>query len=273
MLPRRLALIAVLATLVLPLPAATAAPRSRVRLPPAAGVFDYQLGGAYPPAAAVRIVDRDRHDSPARGRYSICYVNAFQTQPEERRWWLRRHPGLLLRVRGRLVPDPGWPGEYLLDTGTAAKRAALARIVGGWIAGCARKGFQAVEPDNLDSWTRAGVHRALTGADNLAYARLLVRRAHALGLAVAQKNAVEVSSVGHRSVGFDFAIAEECSVYGECAGYTRVYGRHVLEVEYTDTPLAAFTRACARRGGRISIIRRDRDVVPRGAAGYYYRYC
>src|SRR4051812_28100763 len=106
--------------------AASAAPR--VALPPVNGRFDYQIGGAYTPRSDVRIVDRDRHSKPAKGVYSICYVNAFQTQPEEHAWWLRNHPSLLLRDKaGHEVGDPGWPGEILLDTSSAAKRAALVR--------------------------------------------------------------------------------------------------------------------------------------------------
>ncbi|SHF99906.1 Glycoside-hydrolase family GH114 [Jatrophihabitans endophyticus] len=249
---------------------AAAAPK--VAQPPKAGVFDYQIGGAYRPAAAVRIVDRDRSAKPAAKRYNICYVNAFQTQPEEKRFWTSKHRSLLLRVHGRYVTDPDWPGEYVLDTSTAAKRAALVRVVGAWFDGCARKGFDAVEPDNLDSWTRRGVSGAITKADNLAYARALVKRAHARGLAIAQKNTVEVSKRA-RSIGFDFAIAEECEVYRECGGYTRSYGARVLEVEYTDTPRSAYTRACTARAGTMSIILRDRDVVPRGNRAYRYSHC
>src|SRR5690348_18369894 len=104
--------------------------------PPVVGAFDYQIGGASRPAPSVRIVDRDRHDHPAAGRYSICYVNAFQTQPEERTWWLAHHRALLLRVGGHYVEDPDWPGEYVLDTSTATKRMALTAVVRHWFAGC-----------------------------------------------------------------------------------------------------------------------------------------
>lgn len=38
-----------------------------VRLPPANGQFDYQIGGAYPPQSPVAIVDRDRFDPPVTG--------------------------------------------------------------------------------------------------------------------------------------------------------------------------------------------------------------
>ena len=60
---------------------------------------------------------RDATSAPAAGTYGICYVNAFQTQPGTRSWWLATHPTLLLRdSAGRLVSDADWPGETLLDT-------------------------------------------------------------------------------------------------------------------------------------------------------------
>ncbi|MEO9138133.1 MAG: endo alpha-1,4 polygalactosaminidase [Jatrophihabitans sp.] len=251
-------------------PTAGAAPR--LTLPPKAGVFDYQIGGAYRPIAAVRIVDRDRFDPPAKGRYNICYINAFQTQPEEKNFWTSRHSNLLLRVAGRFVHDPNWPGEYILDTSTDAKRTSLLTIVGSWIDGCARNGYDAVEADNLDSWTRRGVHGAITRANNMTFAGALVKQAHARGLAIAQKNTVEVTGQARR-LGFDFAIAEECEVYRECGGYAKAYGARVLEIEYTDTPRSAYTRACAQRQGKASIILRDRDVVPRGDKAYRYSHC
>lgn len=244
-----------------------------VRQPPPAGVFDYQLGGPYPPAGDVRIVDRDRTADPLKGIYNICYVNAFQTQPQDGRWWRVKHPNLLVRKQGRPVQDPDWPGEYLLDTSTAAKRTALLEVVGGWFDGCARKGFDAVEPDNLDSWTRTGGAGVLTRSGNIAFARLLVHRAHADGLAIAQKNTPQLLTAGRSSIGFDFAVAEECEVYGECGRYTSAYGKHVIEIEYTDNGRAAYARSCRARSGQLSIILRDRDVVPEGTAGYSYSAC
>jgi hypothetical protein len=217
-------------------------------------------------------VTRDRTDAPAPGTYGICYVNAFQTQPGETAWWTAHHPDLLLRDRaGHLVGDPDWPGEYLLDVRTPAERAALLRIVGDWFDGCARSGYRAIEPDNLDSWTRS--HAQLTRDQGLAFAALLVQRAHARGLAVAQKNAAELGSLGRTRVGFDFAVAEECQVYDECGVYLAAYGAHVIEIEYTDTPRAGYTAACSARGARVSVLLRDREVVPRGAAGYVFEHC
>lgn len=242
---------------------------SPVTLPPSGGVADYQLGGAYRPAAKVDIVVRDRTEMPVPGVYSVCYVNAFQTQPGALRWWKSKHPRLLLRdARGRLVRDANWPGEVLLDLRTAKKRAGAAKIVGRWFAGCAHRGFRAVEPDNLDSWTRSG--RLLKRSHTRAFARLLVKDAHAHGLAIAQKNTVELDG---RRLGFDFAVTEECEAYRECGRYQRMYGRRVIEIEYTDNGRSAFRRACRARGSKISVLLRDRDVVPRGRKAYVYRTC
>lgn len=245
-------------------------PTHAVRLPPAHGRFDYQLGGAYPPAADVAIVDRDRAAAPVPGRYDVCYVNAFQSQPGESSFWTQQHPDLLLREGGRPVSDPGWPGEYLFDLTTDARRRAVAAIVGAWVDGCARSGFQAVEPDNLDAWTRS--HGAYGADQALAFAALLTRRARADGLAIGQKNGADLGARG-RDAGFDFAVAEECQVHDECSAYTDVYGDQVYEIEYTDDGASAFTAACADHGDRVSVILRDRQVVPPGDPGHVYRTC
>lgn len=251
-------------------PAARPTARPAVELPPVGARPDYQLGGTYTPASRVRIVTRDRTAKPAKGLYGICYVNAYQTQPGEEATWQGANADLVLRdAAGNPVVDSDW-GEQLLDTSTAAKRTRLAAIVGGWIDGCARSGFEAVEPDNLDSWTRSD--GLLTESGNLAFAELLITRAHAAGLAIAQKNAAEISAKGHK-LGFDFAVAEECQVWKECGSYTRAYGRHVIEIEYSDQSGAAFTKACKLRGGTISIVRRDRDLVAKGQPGYDARWC
>jgi Glycoside-hydrolase family GH114 len=238
--------------------------------PPVNGVFDYQIGGAYSPAAGVQIVSRDRTASTAAGRYNICYVNAFQTQPGEVSLWPAA--ALLRDSRGRLVSDPGYPDEYLLDTRTTASRNAILGVLGPWFQSCKDAGYQAIEPDNLDSWTRS--KRLLSKAGNTAMAQLITARAHAVGLAAAQKNTTQLSSVGPSQIGFDFAIAEECQVYDECSAYTDYYGGRVIEIEYTDNGgLANYNAACAARGAQISVIYRDRDVVPVGTSGYTYRSC
>jgi hypothetical protein len=269
---RRLPHVVCAAVAVAALCAPAAASVHAVSPPPVHGRFSYQIGGAFTPGAGVEIVDRDWHDKPARGRYSICYVNAFQTQPAADSWWRKNHPHLLLRdAHGQTVEDAGWPGELLLDTSTSSYRAKLAAIVGGWITSCAQKGYDAVEPDNLDSYSRS--RHLLTRVDNYAFAKLLVTRAHHLGLAIAQKNDAQHAAAGRRHVGFDFAIAEECQVYAECGDYRSAYGRHVIEIEYADNARHYFTDACKARGAAISITFRDRDVEPRGHKGHVEKWC
>lgn len=216
--------------------------------------LDYQLGGVRPVPVNVGIVVRDREAPPLEGGYNVCYVNAFQTQPHERRFW-RAHWRLVLQREGRPVVDSTW-GEWLLDTRTRAKRIRIARIVGRWIDGCAAAGFDAVELDNLDSWSRS--HHLVRPRHNKRMARLLVARAHRAGLAVAQKNWAEWDG---RRAGFDFAIAEECGRWRECDAYTAYYDRRVLVVEYRR---ADFDRACARWGSGLAIVLRDRELRPDG---------
>ncbi|APS23324.1 hypothetical protein TK78_33710 [Streptomyces sp. Tue 6075] len=245
--------------------AAKAAPE--VVPPTADAVFDYQIGGAYTPPAGVEAVSRDRGSRPAEGLYNVCYVNAFQTQPDALDRWEKDNPDLLLRdADGDLVNDEAW-GEALLDTSTAGKRARLAKIVGDWIDGCAESGFQAVEPDNLDSYERSD--GLLTRADNAAFAKLLAARAHGAGLAIGQKNTTDL--LGQREeIGFDFAVAEECGRYDECADYASAYDDKVFVVEYTAND---FREACSSVGAKVSVVQRDLDVVPAGRPGHVFRAC
>lgn len=244
--------------------AARHAGTTSVVTPPPDADWDYQLGGAAAPADNAGVVSRDRTEAPVAGRYNICYVNAFQTQESERSFW-RDHPSrwrLVLKRKGRAVVDSGW-GEWLLDTRTAATREALGKIVGRWIDGCAADGFDAVELDNLDSFQRS--RGLISRADNKTFAKLLVDRAHQHALAVAQKNWVELGAEGPR-LGFDFAVAEQCGQYRECAGYLAAYGDHVLAVEYTN---ASFGWTCAHVGDRWSVVRRDLDLSTNGVR----RFC
>jgi hypothetical protein len=251
-------------------PAAPAAAPS-VMLPPVNGQFDYQLGGAYTPQSSVRIVDRDRTAAPAAGKYNICYVNGFQTQDSEADFWTKQHPDLLVKnSSGNPIKDPDWP-EYILDTSTSAKRSALLGIVGPWIDGCALAGYQGLEIDNLDSYTRSA--KKLTLQNNIDFATALVARAHSKGLAVGQKNTAELAATGKQKIGFDFAVTEECQRYNECSTYTDVYGDNVIEIEYTDYARSKYTAACAAQGKRISVILRDRDVVPPANKAYRYEAC
>jgi hypothetical protein len=224
--------------------------------------FDYQIGGAYPPPSGVRIVARDRGAEPARGLYNICYVNAFQAQPDEKDDW---PDDLLLRDgKGEVVIDADWD-EPLLDIGTPAKRKRVAARVDQWIDGCADKGYDAVEPDNYDSYTRS--HQLLDANDAMAFIKLLSTHAHARGLAIAQKNTVELAGQRVRA-GLDFAVVEECGAYDECGEYADAFDDRVVVVEYTDKGMR---KARAGFGDRLSIVRRDVQVSTPDSDDYVRR--
>ncbi|SDT80912.1 endo alpha-1,4 polygalactosaminidase [Actinoplanes derwentensis] len=236
--------------------------------PPANAGFDYQIGGAYTPPSGVTVVSRDREATPAAGVYNICYVNAFQAQPGAESWWKSNHPDLLLKDKnGALVVDEDW-NELMLDFSTAAKRTALVAVVGEWIDGCAADGFDAIESDNLDSYTRS--QGLLTQAQAVAYATALNTRAHDNGLASGQKNTAELSSANAKKAGFDFAVAEECAEWDECDVYTATYGDKVIAIEYSRD---GFSKACAAFGNKLSIVLRDRDVSASGSRSYVYEAC
>jgi hypothetical protein len=247
-------------------PAGTSATQ-RPGLPSDTG-FDYQLGGAYTPPDGVGVVVRDRSERPMEHGYSICYVNAFQTQPDDEADW---DEDLLLHVDGAPVTDPDWPDETLLDTSTDPKRQRIVDVVRPWIRDCAERGYQAVEFDNLDSYTRS--ESALDLDDNTALASSLVALAHRDGLDAAQKNLAEHALTLKDSAGFDLAIAEECAANGECGDYTRAYGEAMVDIEYTDHLSHSFDQMCGQADRPRVMILRDRDLVTPKSKGYVYRAC
>ncbi|WP_235735832.1 endo alpha-1,4 polygalactosaminidase [Nocardioides alcanivorans] len=216
--------------------------------------FDYQLGGTRSVPVDVGIVVRDRKAAPVTGVHNVCYVNGFQTQPDEKHFW-RNHRGLLLKRHGRFVRDEEW-GERILDIRRPAKRKRLARIVGRWVEGCAADGFASVEFDNLDSFSRS--HGLIKRKHAKKFARLLTREAHRAGLAAGQKN---WAGLNGRRLGFDFAVAEECGRYDECGDYVATYGRAVLVVEYRKRD---FKKTCREYGDQVAVVLRDRALARNG---------
>jgi Glycoside-hydrolase family GH114 len=156
--------------------------------------------------------------------------------------------------------------------------------VGRWIAGCAASGFNAVEIDNLDTFTRS-FKRGSSGATYLSkddakrYATLLTAAAHANGLAVAQKNTLELEADADgdvtepdagRQVGFDFGIVEECGQFSECGSFFEVWGSAMFIIEYSD---ANFRKACNVMRRKASVVRRDVQVSTPSSSSYRYNAC
>lgn len=237
-----------------------------ITLPPANAKVDYQLGGSYPPPSGVMVVTRDRHETPTPGLYNICYINGFQIQPDEEDWWMTMHPDLILRDgNGQPVIDPEW-NEMLLDIRIAEKRMAVSSIIGMWIRGCASNSFQAVEIDNLDSYTRS--QGLLLETQAVQTMKLMADIAHSVERPIAQKNSAELVA-RKAEMGTDFAVAEECNRYNECDTYTAGYGNNVIVIEYRQEDFAAGCTAYPN----LSIVLRDVNLVTPQGTGYVYDGC
>lgn len=235
--------------------------------PPTGGGFDYQLDGDYPVIPDGDLVVRQWADgSPDPDLYSVCYFNAFQTESDangaggEENW----PESLVLEDT-----DPEWPGEHPIDIGTEAHREEATEFVSRALTTCAERGFDAVEFDNLDSYLRYP-NLPFGREDAIAYAGMLVEAATRVGLAAGQKNAPELLDVGRSTIGFDFAIVEQCGQYDECEQFVDTYGSAVFDVEYTDDGLAA---ACRAIGDKAAVIRRDLALSPAGSPDHVYRTC
>ena len=237
-----------------------------LELPPLNAKVDYQLGGSYTPPSGVKIVSRDRKATPAPDVYNICYINGFQIQPDEEDYWTTNHPDLILRdAQGNPVIDTAW-NEMLLDIRIAEKRMAISSIVGGWIKECVQNSFDAIEIDNLDSYSRS---QGLLLEQQAVYTmKLLADVAHTAGVPIAQKNSSELVA-RKAELGTDFAVAEECNRYNECDTYTGGYGDHVIVIEYRQQDFSAGCTAFPN----LSIVLRDLNLVTPTGSGYVYDGC
>ena len=246
-------------------PASTAPTSAATVTPPPKHVrWDYQVGGAYTPPTGVQVVSRSHEDAAATGVYNICNINAFQAQEDAEGDW---DSDLLLRdANGDVVYDEDW-GEAVLDIRTDAKRQRIAAKLNAWIDECAAKGYKAVEPDNYDTFTR--FPKYLTAGQAKALMKLLSVHAHEKGLAIAQKNTLELVP-DRASVGLDFAVVEECGEWNECGEFAKAFDNNVLVVEYTAKGLS---EVCSGWRSTLSIVRRDQSVVPKGASGYFRQTC
>jgi hypothetical protein len=78
---------------------------------------------------------------------------------------------------------------------------------------CQSKGFDAVEPDNMDVFS-ANSGFPLTEADGIDYALWLADQCHQRGMAIVQKNASEITA--DVAASYDGALTEDCYADGWC---------------------------------------------------------
>ena len=140
--------------------------------------WQWQLTGNIDTSYNVDVYDVDAVETPAAtvdelhadGRKVICYISAGSWEN-----WRPDREDFPPFVKGR--PLGGWPGERWLDI---REIDTLRPIMKNRMDVSASKGFDAVEPDNVDGYAnRSGF--PLTYADQLAYNRMLAEEAHERG--------------------------------------------------------------------------------------------
>lgn len=152
----------------------------------------------------------------------------------------------------------GWPGERWLDI---RRLDLLAPILRRRFDLCQAKGFDAIEPDNMDIHTN-DTGFPLTYDDQLRFARWLAEEAHGRGMAIGQKNAPD--QVPELVELYDFAITEDAFYYGWAEAmlpYLQA-GKPVFAAEYTDLPgdFAAFCRQGQPLGFSLILKQRGLDA-------------
>jgi len=216
---------------------------SEIRVPATSTSWQWQLTGL-PVAQTIdaTLYDIDLFDNPAsvvtslhaRGRRVVCYMSAGTFED-----WRPDAGQFPSSVPGARVE--GWAGERWLDI---RQLDILRPLMEARMDLCKRKGFDAIEPDNVDGYAnRSGF--PLTAEDQLRYNIWLATAAHARGLSVGLKNYFE--QVERLVTYFDWALAEQCFEHDEChrlAPFINA-GKAVFEVEYNLAPAAFCGKARA----------------------------
>jgi hypothetical protein len=238
-------------------PAVLSAPvvsSERWRPSPGISTWQFQLQGRIDTTVDAPVYEVDGFDVSAstvrtlqaQGRRVICYISAGSW--ENYRPDKGQFPKSVLGKR-----YDGYPDERWLDI---RRYRLFAKPLIGRLKMCARKGFDAVEADNVAGYQNP-TGFPLTAAHQLRFNRWIARQAHRFGLSIGLKN--DPDQVRQLEGNFDFAVVEQCFQYDECGRYSPFVraGKAVFSVEY-ETPAAEF---CDRaRELRFTAIGKDYDL-------------
>jgi len=185
----------------------------------------------------------------SKGTKVICYISVGSYEN-----WRSDAEEFPDKVLGK--DYEGWSGEKWLDI---RRIDLLAPIMLARLDECAAKGFDGVEPDNMQIWDN-DTGFPLTYEDQLRYALWLAEEAHKRGLAIGQKNAPDQTKDLVEI--FDFAITEDAFYYHwaeDMLPYIQA-GKPVFAAEYTDLP-GDFQEYCSQsKKIGFSTILKNRDL-------------
>lgn len=200
-------------------------------LPPSVTSWQLQLSTTpLPPYEPVGMYDVDLFETPqevidalhGQGSKVACYFSAGSYEN-----WRSDAPSFPKAVLGNNMK--GWPGERWLDI---RRIDLLAPIMTARLDLCKSKGFDSVDPDNVEGYlNRPGF--PLNASEQLTYNRWLASEAHNRGLSIGLKN--DLSQIPDLVSSFDWALNEQCFAYNECTllePFT-LAAKAVFNVEYT----------------------------------------
>jgi len=158
----------------------------------------------------------------AQGKHVVCYIDVGSWEPN--RPDAANFPA---SVKGNKMQ--GWD-EYWFDI----RSATLKPLIAARFDMCKSKGFDAIEPDNIDGFDGNNTGFPLTAQDQINYNSWLADQAHARGMSILLKNdPTQGPSLWQK---FDFALNEQCGEFQECdylkTNFTN-NGKYAVEVEYT----------------------------------------
>ena len=199
-------------------------------IPPQHLTWYLQLGGAVNNAEPVAAYDIDGFDNSAgevaalhaQGKHVICYIDVGTWEPG--RADQSQFPAAAL---GSGVES--WPGEKWLDI---RQLSVLEPIITARFQMCREKGFDAVDPDNMEGYENS-TGFPITAAQQLTYNEWVASEVHSLGMAVFQKN--DGGQTKELQPYFDGALNEQCNQYKECSNFGPYLaaGKPVLNLEYS----------------------------------------
>ncbi|MEU7199162.1 endo alpha-1,4 polygalactosaminidase [Streptomyces sp. NPDC045470] len=203
--------------------------KSRTVWHPEVGVdWQWQLTGTFDPSVDAPVYDIDGFKQDAsvvadlhkRGRKVICYISVGAH--EDFRPDASRFP------KDVIGEENGWEGEKWLDI---RRLDVLRPLMAKRFDMCRDKGFDAVEPDNVDGY-KNDTGFDLDEEDQLAFNRMIAELAHDRGMSVGLKN--DLDQIPQLVGDFDFAVNEQCAEFDECAKMTPFIkaGKPVFHVEY-----------------------------------------
>ena len=196
--------------------------------PPLDTSWQWQLSTPVDQSLKVKMYDIDLFDNGAdvvaslhaKSRKVVCYIDVGT--------WENWRPDAKKFPKKVLGKHNGWPGERWLDI---RQISILGPLMQARLDKCQAKGFDAVEPDNIDGYTnKTGF--PLSYQDQLTYNLFIAEQAHARGLSVALKN--DLDQIPDLLSFFDFALDEQCFQYRECDLLLPFIdaNKAVFEVEY-----------------------------------------